>query len=131
VTSNDALIDFIFKHADWTESPYPRSAGCWDAGAYLSLHALWLCLSLDPLKAAGPSPDYTHFAFGIAQHNFDLFLHRLRSHAVIEWQQNRSERNSLYFLDPDGYKLEAHVGDLDSRLTQRRALPYSGMRFFD
>jgi catechol 2,3-dioxygenase-like lactoylglutathione lyase family enzyme len=103
----------------------------WDAGAYLSLHALWLCLSLDPLKAEGPSPDYTHFAFGIAQHNFDLFLHRLRSHGVIEWQQNHSEGNSLYFLDPDEYKLEAHVGDLDSRLTQCRALPYSGMRFFD
>jgi catechol 2,3-dioxygenase-like lactoylglutathione lyase family enzyme len=103
----------------------------WNAGAYLSLDTLWLCLSLDPLKTAGPSPDYTHFAFGIAQDHFDLFLHRLRSHGAIEWRQNRSQGDSLYFLDPDGHKLEAHVGDIDSRLAQCRALPYSGMRFFD
>jgi catechol 2,3-dioxygenase-like lactoylglutathione lyase family enzyme len=103
----------------------------WDAGAYFSLDVLWLCLSLDPLKAAGPSPDYTHFAFGIEQDNFDQFLHRLRSNGVTEWRQNGSEGDSLYFLDPDGHKLEAHVGNLDSRLAQCRILPYSGMHFFD
>ncbi|MFC5460844.1 fosfomycin resistance glutathione transferase [Massilia niabensis] len=103
----------------------------WDTGAYLSLDILWLCLSLDPIEAAGPSPDYTHFAFGIEQDNFGQFLQRLRAHEVIEWRQNRSEGDSLYFLDPDGHKLEAHVGDLNSRLAQCRALPYSGMCFFD
>jgi catechol 2,3-dioxygenase-like lactoylglutathione lyase family enzyme/uncharacterized SAM-binding protein YcdF (DUF218 family) len=103
----------------------------WDAGAYLSVGGLWLCLSLDPHKSEGPAPGYTHYAFSIAQENFATFLQRLRDHGVIEWRQNRSEGDSLYFLDPDGHKLEAHVGDLASRLARCRAQPYAGMRFFD
>jgi catechol 2,3-dioxygenase-like lactoylglutathione lyase family enzyme len=103
----------------------------WDAGAYLSLGELWLCLSLDAPKAEGPAPDYTHYAFSIAQDDFGEFLQRLRDHGVMEWRQNKSEGDSLYFLDPDGHKLEAHVGDLESRLARCRALPYSRMRFFD
>jgi hypothetical protein len=34
-------------------------------------------------------------------------------------------------LIPAAIKLEAHVGDLDSRLAQCRAQPCAGMRFFD
>jgi len=108
-----------------------RLLAVWDAGAYLSLGDLWLCLTLDSLKAETPAPDYTHYAFGIAQTSFDAFLERLREHGVTEWRQNRSEGESLYFLDPDGHKLEVHVGDLASRLAQCRVQPYAGMRFFE
>jgi len=108
-----------------------RLDATWDAGAYLSLGGLWLCLSLDPLKAEGPQPDYTHYAFSIAQSQFSSFLARLRAAEVVEWKQNRSEGDSLYFLDPDGHKLEAHVGDLASRLAECRSKPYAGMRFYD
>lgn len=45
------------------------------------------------------------------------------------WKDNKSEGQSFYFLDPDGHKLELHVGDLASRLAQCREKPYSGMRF--
>lgn len=31
-------------------------------------------------------------------------------------EENLSEGDSLYFLDPDGHKLELHVGSLQSRL---------------
>jgi catechol 2,3-dioxygenase-like lactoylglutathione lyase family enzyme len=103
----------------------------WDTGAYLSLGELWLCLSLDASKADGPAPDYTHYAFSIAQVDFDAFLRRLRHYGVAEWRENRSEGDSLYFLDPDGHKLEAHVGDLQTRLSQCRIQPYAGMRFFE
>ncbi|HBP6801995.1 LysR family transcriptional regulator [Pseudomonas aeruginosa] len=47
------------------------------------------------------------------------------------WKQNRSEGDSFYFLDPDGHRLEAHVGDLRSRLAACRQAPYAGMRFAD
>lgn len=104
---------------------------CRDAGAYLSLGDLWLCLSRGSLKAEGLVPDYTHYAFSITRNNFDAFVKRLRENGVTEWQQNRSEGESLYFLAPNGHKHGAHVGDLVSRLAQCRVQPYAGMRFFN
>ena len=37
----------------------------------------------------------------------------------------------VLLLDPDGHRLEAHVGDLRSRLAACRQAPYAGMRFAD
>jgi len=108
-----------------------RLEAIWDTGAYLSLPGLWLCLSLDPLRKSEPAADYTHYAFGISASNFPLFVERLRSSNVQEWRDNRSEGASFYFLDPDGHKLEAHVGDLASRLAACRQRPYAAMKFCD
>jgi catechol 2,3-dioxygenase-like lactoylglutathione lyase family enzyme len=108
-----------------------RLDATWDAGAYLSLGGLWLCLSLDEKKPQGPQPDYTHYAFDIAQEDFAAFHARLQTEGVAEWRRNQSEGDSLYFLDPDGHKLEAHVGSLASRLARCRIKPYAGMRFYD
>jgi len=108
-----------------------RPAALWNTGAYLSLGELWLCLSLDGKRAAGEAPDYTHYAFDIAQGDFAAFRARLREAGAVEWRQNRSEGDSVYFLDPDGHRLEAHVGSLSSRLSRCRGMPYAGMRFFD
>ena len=102
----------------------------WDTGAYLSLPGLWLCLSLDPLRKSKPAVDYTHYAFTVAAGNFTALVERLRAGAVEEWRDNRSEGASFYFLDPDGHKLEVHVGDLASRLQACRAKPYAGMKFY-
>lgn len=105
----------------------------WDGGAYVSLGTLWLCLSLDPLRAttATQAKDYTHYAFGMAPEHFMPWVQRARDWGVTEWKSNRSEGDSFYFLDPDGHPLEVHVGTLASRLQQCRAQPYPGMQFFD
>ncbi|WEF33739.1 fosfomycin resistance glutathione transferase [Pseudoduganella chitinolytica] len=108
-----------------------RLHATWRAGAYLSLGDLWLCLSLDASRSSQPAPDYTHYAFSVAADQFDAFVARLLDHSVVEWKTNRSEGKSFYFLDPDGHKLEVHVGDLASRLSQCRLAPYDGMRLFD
>ncbi|MCP8632163.1 fosfomycin resistance glutathione transferase [Pseudomonas mosselii] len=103
----------------------------WDRGAYLSLGDLWLCLSVDQIEAGDLQRNYTHYAFSIRQTDFAAFAQRLHEHAVSLWKQDSSEGDSLYFLDPDGHQLEAHVGDLQSRLAACRVKPYAGMVFYD
>ena len=96
----------------------------WDGGAYLSLGGVWFCLSCDnPV----PSLDYSHIALDIAEQNFTPFAAKLREAGVPEWQQNSSEGQSVYFLDPDGHKLEAHCGSLQTRLNALKNKPYSGL----
>ncbi|AZC16870.1 MULTISPECIES: fosfomycin resistance glutathione transferase [Pseudomonas] len=107
-----------------------RLEASWDGGAYLSLPGLWLCLSLDGQRQAPAVADYTHYAFSLEARDFDSFVSRLREAGVQEWRDNRSEGASFYFLDPDGHRLEVHVGDLASRLQACRQRPYAGMRFY-
>ena len=108
-----------------------RVEATWDAGAYLSLPGLWLCLSLDPLRSSEPCAEYTHYAFSLNTADFPDLVQKLKAANVQEWRDNRSEGASFYFLDPDGHKLEIHVGDLASRLAACRQKPYAGMRFYD
>ncbi|QCR38092.1 fosfomycin resistance glutathione transferase [Nissabacter sp. SGAir0207] len=99
----------------------------WAGGAYLCLGDLWLCLSVDDVAVSG---DYTHYAFSIQREDFDAFAHHLQASGVTEWKTDKSEGKSLYFLDPDGHKLEIHEGDLASRLRACMAHPYKDMEFF-
>ena len=131
-----------FNHLTLAVTDVPRSVSfyhdllrlqldaTWDHGAYLSLPGLWLCLSLDPLRSTNVAVDYTHYAFTVDAADFTALVERLRAAGVQEWRDNRSEGASFYFLDPDGHKLEAHVGDLASRLQACRAKPYAGMKFY-
>lgn len=108
-----------------------RLAASWRSGAYLALGELWLCLSVDDKRASTPWPEYTHCAFSIAAQDFSAFVSKLQEYGAAQWKDNSSEGDSFYFLDPDGHKLEAHVGSLASRLAQCRARPYADMEFFD
>lgn len=102
----------------------------WPEGAYLEAGTLWLCLSLDQRVAGIPAADYTHFAFDVSTEDFEVLAVRVSAAAPI-WKDNRSEGASLYFLDPDGHKLELHTGSLESRLASYRARPDGGVQIFD
>lgn len=99
----------------------------WEGGAYLTLGNTWFCLSCDHVI---PSQDYSHIALDIATENIAAFANKLRTENIIEWKQNRSEGESIYFLDPDGHKLEVHSGSLQSRLDFLLVSPYNELIWF-
>jgi len=106
----------------------------WHTGAYLTCGDLWLCLSYDETRKFVPpqSSDYTHYthyAFSIDPEHFATFTQKLQDAGVTVWKENKSEGESFYFLDPDGHKLELHVGDLAARLAACQQQPYAGMVF--
>ncbi|WP_448680340.1 VOC family protein [Pseudomonas nicosulfuronedens] len=108
-----------------------RLRASWADGAYLTLGDLWLCLSLSERRQQEACQDYTHYAFTVAQGSFATVRERLLALPVEAWKDNRSEGDSFYFLDPDGHRLEVHVGTLESRLAECQRRPYRDMQFFD
>lgn len=108
----------------YTEFVGMKAVVRWDAGAYLTLAESWFCLSCDKVQ---PAQDYSHIAFSIATEDFGRFARKLKDAGIVEWKQNSSEGDSLYFLDPDGHQLEAHCGDLQSRLSALKTQPYAGL----
>ena len=92
----------------------------WARGAYLDAGPLWLCLEIS--TAPTPARDDSHIAFSGTELDALADLPR--------WKENRYEGESLYVSDPDGHKLQIHVGDLESRLAACRERPYAEMEFF-
>ena len=101
----------------------------WDRGAYLELGSLWLCLTQSDAPIA-PRTDYTHLALSCPDSEFAALSQTIRANADL-WQANQSEGLSLYFLDPDGHRLELHQGDLSSRLDHYRTHPEKGVQLYD
>lgn len=93
-----------------------RLTKSWDSGAYLTAGGDWICLSLDENTRNAPHNDYTHMAFDVHGDDFQDIKEQCLRHGAIEWKTNKSEGASFYFLDPDGHKLEIHVGTLETRL---------------
>ncbi len=91
----------------------------WNDGAYLEAGDLWLCLrSCDVVDTHS---DYTHVAFTVTRSALVQLKDRFAADNIQQWQENSSEGDSLYMLDPDGHKLEVHVGSLQSRLQHIRS----------
>jgi len=120
---NDLEVSFQFYTSVLGFKPKVK----WARGAYLSLGDLWLCLSCD---AAHPADDYSHIAFDIAPQDFLIFSEKLIAAGVKQWKTNTSEGDSLYFLDPNGHKLEIHAGNLQSRLASLQLHPYEDAVFY-
>ena len=90
--------------------------------AYLEGGNLWLCLELgQPDRRA----DDSHIALSCSAKDYATLCARLED--APQWKSNRSEGASLYLCDPDGHKLELHLGTLQSRLAHYRANPAAGM----
>lgn len=101
----------------------------WPTGAYLEAGQLWLCLSHDDVARTSPHPDYTHLAFSVSEADYATLSRRLVAECVL-WKDDTSEGASTYFLDPDGHKLEIHIGSLETRLAHYRQNPSKGVTVF-
>ncbi len=99
----------------------------WKNGAYLAVGDLWFCLSSDD---SIPSKDYSHIAFNISAENFPMLKSKLINANVEVWKENKSEGESFYISDPDGHKLEIHVGNLANRLDSLKTSPYDELQLF-
>lgn len=122
-----AVSDIDRSYSFYTDTLGFKPEARWKQGAYLSAERLWLCLSVDDVK---PAEDYSHLAFSIGQNDLDAWISKLNITNVSYWKKNTSEGDSVYFLDPDGHKLELHVGDLASRLLSIGNNPYENLKIF-
>ena len=101
-----------------------RPVARWYKGAHLLAGDLWVCLSLESEFANRiPSATYDHVAWTVSAGDFPSLREWLLRERVVEWQQNHSEGDSFYFLDPDGHKLEIHVTTLQDRIASLRQTP--------
>ena len=125
VTNLDRSFDFYKNVLGF--SPKLR----WGEGAYFMSGDLWLVLIVDKHVRKSPHLEYSHIAFNVDENKFsEVSDHIVKSGAKI-FKKNSSEGLSLYFLDPDGYKLEVHHGDINSRLEHYRKKDSKKYIFFD
>ena len=124
VSDLERSFDFYTRILDF--DPVAR----WAKGAYLELDGLWLALVLDPKVEGIDRSDYSHIAFSCLADDFAALSEALEHEGFGAWSENRSEGDSYYFRDPDGHKLEIHVGDLETRLQDMKANPWGEIRFF-
>ena len=127
-----AVRDVDRSYRFYVETLGSRPLARWSKGAYLLVGDLWLCLTLDERTRSSPLPEYSHIAFSIPAARFDDAAANIRASGSAIWQDNRSEGASLYFLDPDGYKLEIHAGDWRTRLAAMKKDPWEeNIQYFD
>jgi len=115
VTLSVADLDRAFRF--YSEALGLRPVARWYKGAYLSAGNFWICLTLQSDLTERPlNATYDHIAFTVPASDFEALCARLTDAGAQPWQENHSEGDSFYFLDPDGHKLEIHVTDLESRI---------------
>jgi catechol 2,3-dioxygenase-like lactoylglutathione lyase family enzyme len=107
-----------------------RPIAKWPKGAYLLAGDTWLALVADQHTRQAALPEYTHIAFSISAQDIAPLSQRIRACGATIWQENWTEGDSLYFLDPDGHKLEIHASDLATRIEAAKAQPWDGLEFF-
>ncbi len=121
----DMRVSFTFYRDVLGLTPLCKSEGSayFLAGKKDTPEALWVSLDLDREGLRKPSPCHTHIAFSVRQEDFKRMVDRLLKANVQAYKENTSLGDSFYFLDPDGHKLEIHVGTWQERLAAKKADP--------
>ncbi len=99
--------------------------------AYFLAGKDWFCIEEDPQTRTHALPEYTHFAFSVDQKDFKKIVTAIKNSGANTFKENKSEGDSFYFLDPNGHKLEIHVGDWRTRIEHYKKSAKPDMQFFD
>ncbi|MBO6938623.1 MAG: VOC family protein [Deltaproteobacteria bacterium] len=108
-----------------------RPIARWARGAYFLAGDQWIALSLDAATRMGALAEYSHLAFDVSPADFDSAAAAVRDSDATVFKENRSEGASLYFLDPDGHKLELHASTLEARLAAMQAEQWDDLELFE
>ncbi len=102
----------------------------WSRGAYFLAGNVWVALHQEAAPIVQIRASYSHLAFTVTEDQFAAIRASVVSGHVSEWQENKTEGDSIYFLDPDGHQLEVHKGSLESRLQRAKETPWDKFEFF-
>ncbi|MEM7118284.1 MAG: VOC family protein [Chloroflexota bacterium] len=128
-------ITFSVRDIEESFAFYTQLLGCelvakWPTGAYVLAGDLWLALIQEDETRAAPLPEYSHIALAVTKASFPKLVERLKATGVESWQENWTEGDSFYFLDPNHHKLELHSTDLATRLESAKASPWDGLEIY-
>ncbi|MDG5481148.1 FosB/FosD family fosfomycin resistance bacillithiol transferase [Staphylococcus xylosus] len=91
-----------------------------DKTVYFTLGGLWLALNEEKdIPRNEIQYSYTHMAFTIDESEFGEWYQWLKVNNVNILEgcsRDLRDKQSIYFTDPDGHKLELHTGTLQDRL---------------
>jgi len=88
--------------------------------AYFDIGGLWVALNEEKdIPRNEIQYSYTHTAFTIDESEYNSWYRWLKKNNVniLEGRtRNVRDKKSIYFIDPDGHKLELHTGTLENRM---------------
>ena len=101
---------FIFYRDSLELKPIMKSK----YSSYFLAGKTWIVL--DQRETFIPSENYTHICFNISKNNFEKMKRKIYKNNVKEWQENKTEGDSIYILDDSGNKLEIHYSNINNRI---------------
>lgn len=119
LTVKDIEISFYFYKDVLGLKPLCR----WDKGAYFLAGDFWFCLNVDINRK--PTNCYTHYAFCVSRKDFNALSQNIEKSGSYIFKENISPGDSLYFLDPDGHKIEIHTENWKNRIAAKKETPGS------
>ena len=91
-----------------------------DGEAHLLAGDAWVILIPDSFVREETLPEYSHTAFSVSAEDFTMLNQQIRRSGAEIWQENQTKEDSLYFLDPNGHRLEIHASSLKDRIKADR-----------